>query len=193
MSPPRIAPLSPPYDPDTAEMLRKWMPPASEAEPLRLFRTMAVNSALAGRMRPLGAGILGSSSLIEPRLREIMIDRTCALTGAEYEWGVHVAAFAGAVGLSEEQIAATLQKDSQDSCWTAEEAAVFRLADELHATSTISDELWSELQAHFSAAQIFELIVTAGWYHTIAYVCNGLGVEPEDWGRRFASCAPSSG
>jgi 4-carboxymuconolactone decarboxylase len=192
MSSPRIAPLSPPYDPDTAEMLRKWMPPGSEAEPLRLFRTMAVNNGLAGRMRPLGAGILGSSSLIEPRLREIMIDRTCAVTGAEYEWGVHVAAFSSAVGLSEEQIAATLHGGFQDGCWSAAEAAVFRLADELHATSTISDELWSELQAHFSAAQIFELIVTAGWYHTIAYVCKGLGVKLEDWARRFASCAPSS-
>jgi hypothetical protein len=27
--------------------------------------------------------------------------------------------------------------------------------------------------------------VTAGWYHLISYVCNGLRLEPEDWAARF--------
>src|SRR5690242_20005187 len=65
---PRIAPLDPPYDPATEQMLGKWMPPDSGLEPLKLFRTLAVHHSLFGRMRPLGAGILGHG-LIEPRLR----------------------------------------------------------------------------------------------------------------------------
>ena len=57
MTAPRIAPLEPPYEPDTAALLAKWMPPGNDVEPLRLFRTLAVHDELASRMRPLGAGI----------------------------------------------------------------------------------------------------------------------------------------
>ena len=62
---------------------------------------------------------------------------------------------------------------------------MLRLAEELHETSTISDGLWGELGARFSEQQIIELIVTAGWYHVIAYVCNGLRVPLETWAARF--------
>ena len=83
---PRIAPLEPPYAPEMEGALRKWMPPGSDVEPLKLFRTLNVHEQLASRMRPLGAGILGHG-LVEPREREIVIHRTCARAGAEYEWG----------------------------------------------------------------------------------------------------------
>ncbi len=62
---------------------------------------------------------------------------------------------------------------------------MLRLAEELHDTSTISDELWAELDALFTEQQLIELIVTAGWYHVIAYLCNGLRVELEPWAARF--------
>jgi hypothetical protein len=35
--------------------------------------------------------------LLMLRQREIVIDRTCALNGSEYEWGVHIAFFAAKV------------------------------------------------------------------------------------------------
>ncbi len=62
---------------------------------------------------------------------------------------------------------------------------MFRLADELHETSTVSEELWQQLVTQFDAPQILELLVTAGWYHVISYVCNGVRVEQEDWAARF--------
>src|SRR5204863_6804695 len=108
-------------------------------EPLALFRTLALNSELASRARPLGAGILGKG-LVEPRLREVMIHRTCALTGAEYEWGVHVMGFGKPLGFTDEQLASTVHGGADDPVWSAVERAAFRLADELHGTSTVSDE-----------------------------------------------------
>jgi 4-carboxymuconolactone decarboxylase len=183
---PRIAPLEPPYEPDIEAMLARWMPPGGEVEPLRLFRTLALHPELAARMRPLGAAILAHGT-VPPRLREVMIDRTCALCGAEYEWGVHAAAFADAVGLSEEQLASTAGAGPADPVWSDAERAVLRLADELHQTSAVSAELFGELERHFSPEQILELVVTAGWYHTIAYVIAAARVELEPWGRRFPS------
>ncbi len=38
-----------------------------------------------------------------------MIDRTCALTRCEYEWGVHVTFFAERARLSGEQVRATVR------------------------------------------------------------------------------------
>jgi 4-carboxymuconolactone decarboxylase len=181
----RIAPLEPPYDADIEAALSKWMPPGSPMEPLRLFRTLVVHDTLASRMRPLGAGILGSTARVPAQLREVVIHRTCALTGAEYEWGVHVIGFGRSLGLSEEQLHATVHGSFGDPCWDAEQSSVFRLADELHETSTVSEELWQSLASRFDAPQILELLVTCGWYHLISYVCNGLQVEPEEWAARF--------
>jgi 4-carboxymuconolactone decarboxylase len=181
----RIAPLQPPYAPDVAAALAKWMPPGSSVEPLRLFRTLTVHEQLASRMRPLGAGILGSQAAVPAALREVMIHRTCALTGAEYEWGVHVMGFGKPLGLSDEQLYSTVHGSWRDACWDARQSAVMRLAEELHRTSTISEELWHLLSAHFDERQIVELLVTAGWYHVIGYVCNGLRIEREEWAARF--------
>ena len=182
---PRIAPLDPPYEPEIGAALAKWMPPGSDIEPLRLFRTLMVHDQLASRMRPLGAGILGGKALVPPALREVMIHRTCALTGAEYEWGVHVAVFGKPLGFTDDQLRSTVHGAWTDSCWDDEQAAVFRLADELHRTGAVSDELWTALSAHFDHAQILELLVTAGWYHVVGYVCNGARVPREDWAPRF--------
>lgn len=182
---PRLPALTPPYDQDLAAQLARWMPPGSELEPLALFRTIYLNAELASRMRPLGAGILGASASVPPILREVMIDRTCALTGAEYEWGVHTAAFGALVGLDETQLRSTVQGSHRDDCWAAPEATVMELAEELHATSTISDQLWQKLAGLFEPGQIIELIVTAGWYHVIAYLCNGLAIEGEAWAAPF--------
>ncbi len=187
MPAPRLAPLDPPYDPAVAEQLERWMPPGADAPPLALFRTLARHDALMARMRPLGAAILGPKATVPLRLRELMIDRTCALTGAEYEWGVHVAAFGAAAELDPARLAATATGTPPQGGWEPAEEAVVRLAEELHATNGVSDELWASLTALLDERQIIELIVTAGWYHAIAYVCNGLRVPLEPWAARFAS------
>jgi 4-carboxymuconolactone decarboxylase len=186
---PRISPLEPPYDPATEAALARWMPPGAAVEPLRLFRTLSVHRELADRMRPLGAGILGRTATVPALLREVMIHRTCALVGAEYEWGVHAAAFGRPLGFSGEQLASTVHGSALDPCWDPVQAAVFRLADELHESGTVSDELWAALQEHFDEPQVIELLVTAGWYHVIGFVCNGARVELEDWAPGFASAA----
>jgi 4-carboxymuconolactone decarboxylase len=181
---PRIAPLEPPYEPEIDATLKKWMPPGAATEPLRLFRTLVVHDELASRMRPLGSGILGHGR-VEPREREIVIHRTCARAGAEYEWGVHVLAFGKPVGLSDEQIAATVHGSPEDRAWSEHDSQLIRLADELHDRCTVTDALWGELAERFSEDQLLELVITAGWYRLLSYVINAAGVEHEPWAARF--------
>jgi alkylhydroperoxidase family enzyme len=185
MSAPRIAPLEPPYDPEIAEALAKWMPPASKVEPLKLFRTLVRSPEIASRLRVLGAGILGPRSLIAPRDREIVIHRTAALCGCEYEWGVHATFYGEAVGLAPEALRATVTGAADDPVWTERDALLVRLADELHQTARVSDPLWTALSAQWDTPRLIELLIIAGAYRLIAYVANGAQVAPEEWAARF--------
>ena len=185
---PRIAPLDPPYAPEIEDSLRKWMPPNSPLDPLILFRTLAVNAPLSSRMRVLGAGILGHG-LIDPREREIVIHRTCARAGAEYEWGVHSVAFGTPLGLSDEQLVATVHGSADDDAWSDADALLIRLADELNDTCRISDELWSRLAPRYTPQQLLELITIAGWYRLIAYLINGVQIQSEPWAPGFPAAA----
>jgi 4-carboxymuconolactone decarboxylase len=98
---------------------------------------------------------------------------------------VHVAFFAAKVGLGDAEIAATVHGGADHSAWSESERALIRLADELHDTARVSDALWTDLRHHFRDDQLVELVVLAGFYHTISLVVNGLGVELEADAPRF--------
>src|SRR2546423_9407309 len=114
----RIAPLQPPYAPEIQAQFDRIM---KGAPPLMLFRVMAGHDRAWEKFRAGGLLDRGPLSLRE---REIVIDRTCARTGCEYEWGVHVATFAEAAHLTEEQAGATLLGDADAACWSIAEQAM---------------------------------------------------------------------
>jgi len=185
---PRITPLEAPYPEGIGELLQKMTPPGAP-NILALFRVLAVNPKLAERMMGMGGYFLGKPSLLTLRDREVMIDRVCARCGAEYEWGVHVAAFAGAAGFNQQEIAALTAQPPDLGELTARDALLVRMADDLHETSDLSDTLWTELAAHWQPPQLLELLMLAGWYHAIAYVCNAARVPLESWQARFPAAA----
>src|SRR5689334_2112271 len=98
----RIAPLDPPYTPDLKSSFDEVM---RGGEPLMLFRIIARSERA---WRKLGAGSLLDRGPLSLRQREIVIDRTCALAGCEYEWGVHIKLFARAANRTEDQVRATV-------------------------------------------------------------------------------------
>jgi len=178
----RLAPLEPPYAESTAATLAEMMPPG--VPPLLLFRTIAHNPRVLGKIR--ASNLLDRGSL-DRRQREIVILRTTARCDCEYEWGVHVSFFAAKVALGEGEVAATVYGKADDAVWSESERALIRLVDELHDTSRVSDALWAELRRHFRDDQLVELVVLAGFYHTISFVANGLGVPLEPGAPRFPS------
>src|SRR3979409_745799 len=99
---PRIAPAEPPYESEIAAELARIMPPGWP--PLVLFRTLAKSPRVFAKM--FAGGLLDKGPL-SLRHREIVIDRTTAKLGCEYEWGVHIAFFAERIGFAPEQVAAT--------------------------------------------------------------------------------------
>jgi len=179
LSAPRIAPLESPYPAPVQAALDRIMPEG--VPPLALFRTLARNERVFLRLMAGGLLDRGSISLCE---REIVIDRTCARCGSEYEWGVHVAFFAGRVGFSPEQVAATAGGDPAG--FPERERLLLRLADELHDRAQVSDELWAALREHFAEEQLIELVALAGFYHLLSFLTNALRIPLETYG----ACLP---
>jgi alkylhydroperoxidase family enzyme len=176
----RIQPIEAPYEPAVSEDLVKLMPPG--VPPLRLFRTLAHNPRVLRRVRKGGLLDRGSISL---RTRETAILRTTALCRSEYEWGVHVAFFGPAAGLTPAQIAATVSGDL--AAFAPDDALVIELCDALHRAAAVPDALWHRLAAAYRPDQLVELIALAGQYHMISYVTNALAIELEPDAPRFPS------
>ena len=174
---PRIAPLSPPYAPDVQASFDAVMPPGFDA--LVLFRTVATGERAWRKFRD---GSLLDRGPLSLRHREILIDRTCALTHCAYEWGVHIALLAERAELTAAEIEALAIKGPDEAAWTPAEAALIATADALHARATLTDPEWTRLRAHFDDDQILETLLLCGFYRTVAYLANGLDLPLEPFG-----------
>ncbi len=188
---PRIDAPSPPYDPEIAASLERWMPPGSDLEVPLIFRAFHVHADLASRAHPLAAGLLTHGRL-PARDRELVVDRVTGRHGAEHEWGLHASVFGAAVGFSEDQLASTVTgpQGSRD-LWSEAELELFDVVDELCDRADLSPEGWATLRARYEDEQLVELLVLVGWYRTVSSICNVLELEPEPWTARFP--APAHG
>jgi alkylhydroperoxidase family enzyme len=175
----RIAPLQPPYAPEIQSQFDAIM---RGAPPLTLFRVLAGNARAWEKFR---AGSLLDRGPLSLREREIVIDRTCALTRCEYEWGVHVSIFAEAARLTDEQVRATVLEGAEASCWSKGEQVLIATADALHHRATLSADEFKALSAHYDEPRIFEIILLCGFYRTVSYLNNGLDMPLEENAPRF--------
>lgn len=175
----RLAPLQPPYAPEIQQQFDRIM---RGAPPLVLFRTIARSPRA---WEKFSAGGLLDRGPLTLREREIVIDRTCARTGCEYEWGVHIAAFAAAARLTDEQVRATVLGEATDSCWSVAEQALIAAVDALHLRATLSDTEFAALSAHYDEGKILEIMLLCGFYRTVSYLANGLALPPEPSAARF--------
>lgn len=176
----RVPLVSPPFTPKVGEALAKIMP--AGVPPLALFRALAGNERVF--LRVMAGGLLDRGS-ITLRDRELVIHRTCARLGSEYEWGVHAAFFADKAGLGDADLAATLSPAGTPHP-DPRALLLFALVDELVDTRTVSDALWAESSREWTAEQLVELVALVGFYHLIAFATNAFRVPLEPFGVRFA-------
>ena len=182
----RIIPLEPPYD----AKLQSWFDAVMRGRPpLRLFTTLARDPRL---FEKFSSGSLLDRGHLTLRQREIVIDRTTALCAAEYEWGVHVAAFAEKAGLDAAQIHSLAHGSPEDACWPDADRDLLRLCDALHRNCDVDDGLWWALRARFTEEAMLELLLLAGFYRTVSYLTNALRLPLEDGAARFPDRAPAS-
>lgn len=176
--PARLAPLEPPYARDIEDALRRLMGSAPGVEPLRLFRLIAHHPAMLDRFRQVGSTLLSFGTL-DAADRETVIHRTTARCGAAYEWGVHARLFAAERG--EGWLRATWTGTPDDPAFGERDSLLVRMADELHDTGALGDDLYAELAARWSEEQLVELVCLAGFYHLVSFLCGAFAIAPEDW------------
>ncbi len=177
----RIDPAAPPFPAAVQQTLDSVMPEG--VAPLRLFTTLANDQRLFGKF--MSGGLLDKGNLTL-RQREILINRTLARCGSDYEWGVHIALFAKRAELTSAQVHSLAHGDHNDRCWIEqEERLLIRLCDELHDDCTVSDCLWTDLSASFPDTAMMEMLMLAGFYRTVSYLTNAIKLPPEPFAADF--------
>jgi len=176
----RIAALEKPYPEQVQRDFDAIMPP--QIAPLMLFRSLAGHERAWRKFR---AGSLLDGGPLSLRQREIVINRTCARAGCEYEWGVHVALFAKAAGLSARDVRATTVFPARLDHWSPNEAALIAAVDALHERVGLNGEEFERLSSHFDEDQILEVLMLAGFYRTVAYIAISLDLPLEEFAARF--------
>ncbi len=180
----RIEPARPPYSTEIQAALERIMPAGVPA--LTLFTTLARDPRLFERFRRAALLDRGRLTL---RQREIVIDRITALSGSEYEWGVHVAFFAKEARLDSAMLDSLVNGGADDPCWSAEDRVLIEACDQLLRNSDLADRLWTSLTKHLSEMAIVEVLMLAGFYRTVSYLTNALRLPLETYAERFPAGA----
>lgn len=166
MPAPRLAPLT--ADELTDEQRELLGGFRLDGPAANIFGTLVRHPGLFRKWLPFGGKLLAGK--LPPRDREILILRTALNCGTDYEYGQHVLIAQG-VGLSDDDIAG-ITDGSVDTLLIA-------AADELHASSRISDETWAALSERYDERQMMEVPYLVGHYHMVAFLLNSFGVERE--------------
>lgn len=171
---PRVEPLEPPYDDETSAALDLLGPP------IQLFRVLARRPDLARGISGWGSYYLSRRAAMTLRHREIVILRTTALCGADYEWGIHVTTFSTKAELDEAQLRSLGAGTAHDPCWREpSDSAVIAAVDALHHANDLDDATWSELVETVGTDAALEITLLAGWYHAISYAVRALRLPLE--------------
>lgn len=171
---PRIAPVERSEATDRQADLLGALGPAAG---LNIFRTLANHPKLFRSWIGFGGRLLQGSTLPEWD-RELVILRTAARCGSDYEWGQHVG-IARLAGVADDEIlrAGNFGHAPDRSAW---EAVLVRAVDELVVDHCLGADTWQDLADQYEPNQILELTMLAGHYAMLAGMLRSVGVRTED-------------
>jgi len=173
MSTPRIpVPRPDELRDDVAQLLPLIAPPGREPA-----RTMAVLARQPDLLGPFlsWAAALALHGVLPHREHELLALRVAANCGSEFEWVEHVE-YARDARLSDVEIEAVREEGSAGR-WTPVEAALLRAADELHASTDVTDATWSVLAGNYGAGALVEILFVVGQYTMLSMVANAAGLD----------------
>lgn len=176
----QLAPIDEPFSAEVADILNAY--PKRDGYILKLFRVFANSTRF---LKKGTLNLLDRDSPLSMRQREIIILRVTAKNNCEYEWGVHVTAFAQHVGLSETQVHATYLGDHRDTCWDSEEGLLIQAVDELCDLGRVTQTTYELVKSRFTVEQQLEVFALCGNYHTVSFVANTASLPNESFAATF--------
>jgi alkylhydroperoxidase family enzyme len=175
LSSPRISPLAESeWNADQRKLLE---PVKREGQFYNVMGTLCRHVDAAKKFWVWANHVMGATSTLGGREREILILRVGYLCDAEYEWGQH-AIFGRREGLSDAEIA-RIKEGPEASGWDAFDAALIRAADELHYDACISDATWAVLRTRYDERQMMDVVFAVGQYHLVSMALNSFGVQAD--------------
>ena len=175
-----LKPIDAPFPPHIAAELKNY--PSRDGYQLNLFRTFANSLRFLTNGVP---NLLDTDSPIPLRDREIVILRVTALRACEYEWGVHVAIFQKAAGLSDEEVAATCAEAPDPALWSDRDLTLVQVVDQLCETGRLDDHTLAAFRAQWTVEQQLEILALCGAYSTVSFVANVSELPKEPFAARF--------
>lgn len=173
LSQPRIAPLA---ETEWTEEQRKVLEPFyKEGQTYNVVGTLARHWEALQKFLVWGRHVVGDTSTLPPRERELLILRTGWLCRSEYEWGQHVV-MGKKAGLTDAEIA-RIKEGPTAAGWAPFDAALLGAADELHADAFISDKTWTALSERYNTQQLMDAVFAVGQYHLVSMSLNTFGVQ----------------
>jgi len=185
---PRLEPLLPPdwneeildalgaFPSGLQFVLSRWEDGGEDARGLYTLGSMAHYPALAKAFLTFNRHVAQNSTLTA-REREILILRISWLRGSEYEFVQHVI-LGRRAGLTDEEIA-QVQDGPDAPQWSALDAALVRVADDLHTRTRIADATWATLTPHYSANQVMDMVFLVGCYDVLAMALGSFDIPLE--------------
>ena len=174
LSKPRYAPLT---DAELNAEQAEALEPMRPGPVLNIFRTLARAPKALSRFNAWGGYVLSRRNDLPAREREIVILRIGFLCKSGYEWTQH-----HRIGLQSGLTSAEIEriKAGAGAGWSAADAALIRMADELHADQFVTDPTWAELAAHFTPKPCMDAVFTAGQYTQVSMFLNTFGVQLDE-------------
>jgi alkylhydroperoxidase/carboxymuconolactone decarboxylase family protein YurZ len=155
-------------------------PTASGRRPLHLPAVVARHPTLLEPYMTWATAV-ARRGVLDARTNTLLALRTALRCRSEFEWGVHATYAGERAGLTGEEIARVVAGPGAPG-WSAREAALLRLADELHDNDAVGDDTWAALSTELGADGLLEAVFVVGHYTMLSMVANSAGVPPEpDW------------
>ena len=133
---------------------------------LNIFRMLANADTMMEPALRFGGAILSKQQL-GADLRELVILLVAELEGGEYEWVQHVP-IGLRCGCTQAQIDALKVRRLDDASFNAKEKALLAFAAEVIEKVKAGEDVTREAIKHFSPKEIVEIILTCGFYMTMA-------------------------
>lgn len=208
---PRIDPLLPPDWDDLALdalgafpsglkfVLSRWEEGGEDARGMHTLGFLAHYPPLAKAFLTLNKHVAADSTLTA-RERELLILRISWLVKSEYEFVQHLI-LGRRAGLTEEELE-RIQDGPDATGWSADDADLIRVADDLYCNTRIGDETFARLSTRFDTCQIMDMVFLVGCYQVLAMAIKSFNValepgvatlDPEVKARMFGTSAANAG
>ena len=171
MSTPRVPLVQPGTRPELAEVEGRIL--AERGRVSRLYQVLLNSGPIASGWERMLTAVRNQTS-VPGDLRELIILRVAVLNRAGFEFEAH-APIAEREGVSAAKIQAV--KDATLSpVFDAREQRVLALTDAMTREIEVPDALMAELQQHYDARQLVELVATVAAYNMVSRLLVALNV-----------------